>query len=288
MLAGRDTIRFLPPKPKGVIYLFHGSGGRENFATRLHSKILLNRLVEAGFGYISAPSGDRTAARWDLTSIDPAANVDVAYVLALHRALIASGEITAETPVFTMGMSNGGGFSNLFAAAALAQGLPVRAIGDYMGPIPAAARIPLPDHKAYPPLFIVLGANDGLVPRENVEPTVTRMIAEGTKVELHVVHEGLVTASSFAGIPGMTAENRDAALAGLVQAKVIDSSGRRLVFKDKPKIGRDEIAQLNTLVPDGPYRRDIANQLLIAWASHQMRSDFADQQLAFFNAALIR
>ncbi|MEI7933025.1 MAG: hypothetical protein WCI21_08230 [Alphaproteobacteria bacterium] len=107
MLAGRNTIRYIPPSPKGIIYLFHGTGGSESFATRTHSKILLDRLVAAGFGYVSSPSGIRAPSpHWDLESIDPKANADVAYVLALHRALIASGEITEQTPIFTTGMSS--------------------------------------------------------------------------------------------------------------------------------------------------------------------------------------
>ena len=285
MLAGRNTIRYIPASPKGIVYLFHGTGGSENFATRIHSKIVLDRLVANGFGYAAAPSADRTASRGNLESIDPKTNVDVAYMLALHRALIASGEIADQTPVFSMGMSNGGGFSNLFAIAALAQGLPVKAIGDYMGPIPAPARTP-PPGKAYPPLFIVLGDNDGLVAKENVEPVADRLKASGTRVEMHVVHEGLVNADTFKTIPGLTDKDREEILTALVERKVIDAAGKRLVFKDKPKIGQAEIMQLNTMPPAGSHQRDIANQLLIAWGSHQMRSDFAEQQVAFFVAAL--
>ncbi|MEI7932652.1 MAG: hypothetical protein WCI21_06320, partial [Alphaproteobacteria bacterium] len=125
-----------------------------------------------------------------------------------------------------------------------------------------------------------------LVAREIVEPVANGLKAGGTRVELHVTHEGPVTADTFKAIPGVTATDRDAIVASLVDAKIIDSSGRRLVFKDKPKIGLAEINDLNTRVPAGPHQRDIANELLIAWGSHQMRSDFTDQQVAFFTAAL--
>lgn len=134
ILNGRPTLRYLPPHPKGVVYFFHGSGGSERFAARLHSQRLLAALVAAGYGYVSPPSLDRDAKRWNLASADPASNPDVAWVLSLHRTLIARGEITSVTPVFATGMSNGGGFANLFAAAAKAQGLPVAAVADYMGP----------------------------------------------------------------------------------------------------------------------------------------------------------
>lgn len=287
MLAGRRTIRHLPAKPRGVIYVLHGSGGSEMFATRLHTKRVLRGLIARGYGYVSPPSLQREPpTRWAMTSADPAVSPDIAYMLDLHRALIAAGEIKVTTPVFTMGMSNGGGFANLWGAAAKVQGLPVRAIADYMGPVPQAVAPVMPDLGKFPPLFAVLGTNDGLVHAANVEPVIRRIAAAGAKVELHIVTEQRVTAETFRDIPGLTAADRASVVEALVGRGVIDKAGARLVFKDRPLIDRPEIAQLNTMMPPGDNGRAVAAELLIAWGSHQMRSDFADAQLAFFEAAL--
>lgn len=284
-IEGRPTLRYFPAKAKGVVYLFHGSGGSERFATRIHSQRVISRLVAAGYGYVAAPSLDRTEVkRWNITSLDPAANPDVAYMLALHKALIAKGEITARTPVFTMGMSNGGAFANLFGAAAKAQSLPVTAVADYMGPFPMPMRVA---PKALAPTFVVLAQNDGLVSTPQVSSAIARLTADGAQIESHVVEEQRACAASLTLVPGLSPAARQALVAEtLPAAGVADAEGRRLVYRDKPSITREDMADLNQRLPRGAQGRDIGNELLIAWAAHQMRSDFADAQVAFFDKAL--
>lgn len=286
-LNGRPTIRYMPPHPRGVVYVFHGSGGSETFATRPHTQRVLSALIAAGYGYASAPSLDRTAARrWNLTSLDPAANPDVAYMLSLHKALIARGDITAETPVFTMGMSNGGGMANLYAAAAKAQGLPVTAVADYMGSFPAPLREAVPDPHQLTPTLVILSHNDGLVSAERVGAVAAELSKAGAAVELHVNPERRVCAATFALLPDMTAAQREALVhKTLTDAGVIDANGDRLMFRDKAVIGRDEMAELAKALPEGRQGRQIMDELLIAWAGHQMRSEFASRQVEFFDAA---
>ena len=48
-IDGRNTIRRVPAQPRAIVYLFHGSGGSETFATRLHSRRVLARLEAAGY-----------------------------------------------------------------------------------------------------------------------------------------------------------------------------------------------------------------------------------------------
>ena len=293
-IGGRPVLRYLPPHPKGVIYLFHGTGGSERFATRLETVRTLAPLVAADYGYVAAPSADRVdPIRWKVDDASPA-NPDIAYMLALHRALIAKGEIDARTPVFTMGMSNGGSFANLYAMAARREGLPVAAVADYMGPFPASMRPALADPKALAPTLVVLSRNDGLVSTPNVSEIAGRLAAGGARVEMHVNEEHAVCAETFAVLPGLSPAAR-AKLVGetLPAAGIIDASGRRTVFTADKAITREDIqalvARLQPLPLDGAApAREVANVLLIAWAAHQMRSDFADRQLAFFDAALPR
>ena len=285
-IDGRNTIRRVPAQPRAIVYLFHGSGGSETFATRLHSRRVLARLEAAGYAYLAAASGDRgPPARWDLRSLDPGANADVAFMLATHEALIRRGEIRRDTPVFTMGMSNGGGFANLFAVAAKAKGLPVRAVADYMGPIPAPARAASAD---YPDLFLVVAENDGLVSAATVTTLSEGLAAKGARVERRLVREGRVTPDTFRALEGLDDAARRGIVQHLVAKGVIDAEGRRLVFRDRPALDRPEMASLAGMMPPGPQARDIMNELLIAWAGHQMRSDFAEDQVRFFDAALSR
>jgi dienelactone hydrolase len=285
-IEGRPTLRHLPKGAKGIVYFFHGSGGSEAFARRTHSQRLLAELIRAGYGYLSAPSLDRTEVkRWNLTSLDPAANPDVAYMLAVHKALIARGEITAATPVFTTGMSNGGGFANLFAVAAKAQGLPVKAVADYMGPFPAPMR--QGDPKALPPTLLILSRNDGLVSAEQTGAVAQRLKQGGAAIEVHLNAEKRACPATFALVPGLSPAQRETLVkTTLPAAGVADANGARTIFRDKPVIGREEMAELAAKLPPGAEGRAIQEALIIAWAGHQMRSDYAKRQVEFFDAAL--
>ncbi|MBL8554119.1 MAG: hypothetical protein JNL41_07560 [Phenylobacterium sp.] len=284
-VEGRPTLRYVPKGAKGIVYFFHGSGGSEAFARRTHSQRVLSELIRAGYGYLSAPSLDRTdVRRWNVASIDPAANPDVAYMLAVHKALIAKGEIAATTPVFTTGMSNGGAFANLFATAARAQGLPVRAVADYMGPFPAAMR--QGDPKDLPPTLLILSQNDGLVSAEQTGRVAERLKAGGADIEVHVNAEKRACAATFTLVPGMSAGQRETLVkTTLPAAGVADANGVRAIFRDRPAIGREEMAELATKLP-GAEGRAIQEALIVAWAGHQMRSDYAKRQVEFFDRAL--
>ena len=289
-LAGRPTIRHIPAKPKGVVYLFHGTGGSETFATRLHSRRVLARLVAAGYGYVSAPSLDRTkVVRWDTSSADPAINLDIAYMLGLHKALIAKGEITALTPVFTMGMSNGGAFANLYASAAKAQGLPVVAVAAYMGSFPASMRNALPDPHSLPPTLLLLSKNDGLVSAERTAAVAAELIGTGAPIEVHVSQERKLCAASFALVPDLSEAQRVELVAStLPQAGIIDTKGARQLYLDHPVITREDMVALAAKLPATKQGRAIMDEILIAWGGHMMRSDYGQRQVEFFDAALGR
>jgi len=288
VIDGRPTIRFVPPHPKGIVYLFHGSGGSEAFATRVHTQRVLSALIADGYGYAAAPSLDRTKVlRWDVSSIDPAVNPDVAYMLALHKDLIARGEISATTPVFTMGMSNGGAFAHLYGVAARAQGLPVVAIASYMGPWPGALKDAVPDPHKLPPTFLILSHNDGLVSTERTAQVEADLVKRGARIEMHVNPEHSVCPATLMLVPGLSPADRQTWIAKtLPAAGVIDAKGVRAVYLDKPVIDRDAMADLYKRMPEGRDGRLVADELIIAWAGHQMRSEYAAQQVKFFDQAL--
>lgn len=284
---GRNVVRMIPPSPKAIIYLFHGSGGAETFATNPTTQRVLERFVAAGYGYAASASLQRTEPRrWDLTSIDPKTNPDVAYMLALHRRLIAAGEIEATTPVFTMGMSNGGGMANLFALAAKKEGLPVKAVGDYMGPFPAPMSPVIEGGLAPAPTFIVVAEHDGLVSAANVLAASERVKKAGTKIETHLVKEVALRPSAFADLEGVDAKTSESIFSDLVARGLVDSNGKRLAFADQAVISREDMAVLIARLAPGQNQRGIERVLMQTWAAHMMRADYAAQQFAFFEAAL--
>ncbi len=286
-ISSRQTLRYLPANPRGIIFLFHGSGGSESFATNSTTQRVLERFVSAGYGYASSASLQRTdPKRWNLTSPDPTENPDIAYMLDLHKHLIATGQIKSDTPVFTMGMSNGGGMANLFGLAAKLQGLPVMAVADYMGPFPASM-FPIVKRGVAPaPTFVVVAEHDGLVNSANVLAAADGMRGAGSTVESHMAREVALTPVDFTSIEGVDPKASSAIFAALVKNQVINAKGERLLLTDKDTITRGDATDILRELPAGKDRRAILRVLLAVWAGHMMRSDYAEQQFAFFEAAL--
>ena len=169
------------------------------------------------------------------------------------------------------------------AAAAKAQGLPVVAVANYMGPFPLAMR---GDPAALAPTLTVLGQTDGLVSAVQTAEVAAALNGRGARIEVHVAPErrvcttDLVLAASAPGEP-------ERLLAQLARLGVVDAAGARTVFVSDPVIDRADMAALGqVLAPLGATARDVLNELLIAWGAHQMRSDFGGRQLEFFEAAL--
>lgn len=288
-VEGRNTIRLIPPNPRGIIFLFHGSGGSEAFATNPTTQRTLQRFVAAGYGYISSASLQRDEPRrWNLSSADPADNPDLAYMLRLHKRLVDGGEILANTPVFTMGMSNGGGMANLFGIVAKKEGLPVAAVADYMGPFPASMSSVVSRGIAPAATFVVAAERDGLVSATNILEAASRIGSAGSMIETHLVKETVLRPDAFTNIGGVDEAASASIFADLVEQGIISGDGKRTIYADAPVITREhQVALLDRLsaADNGPA---ILRVILTAWAAHIMRSDLADEQFAFFEAALDR
>lgn len=287
VVAGRNTLRFIPASPRALIVLFHGSGGSETYATNEATQRALAPFLAAGYGFVSSASAQRVEPRrWDLSALDAETNVDVAYMLALYRRLIDAGEITAETPIFTMGMSNGGGMANLFGLALRDAGAPIRGIADYMGPFPIPVRSAVDAGARPAPTFVVTGERDGLVSAASVLAEAERLGSLGVRIETHFVRESRLTPSDFSTIGGFDEPNATRIFSDLVAKGIVAPSGQRLFRAGQPTITRDDQAALGDQLSGLEESRSIVRTLLTVWGAHMMRSDFSDEQFAFFEAAL--
>lgn len=287
-IAGRPVVLAIPENPRAIIYLFHGTGGSENFATNATTQRVLKRFVAAGYGYVATSSAQRTGpARWQLEDADPSTNADLRYMVDLHRHLVRSGAFGERTPIFSMGMSNGGGMANLFGLAARKAQLPMTGVADYLGPFPAAMLATARSSRATPPpTFVVVAENDGLVDAERVLAAAGRIAGAGIPVETHVARETLVQPGDFMVIAGVEASQSQTIFDDLVSRGIIDRTGKRLVLTDHESFGREAEVALQALLPPGDSQRLIHRVLVEKWAGHVMRSDFAAEQFAFFEAAL--
>ncbi|ODT86124.1 hypothetical protein [Phenylobacterium sp. SCN 70-31] len=281
-VAGRPTLLRLPPSPRAVVYLFHGTGGSEAFARRPETRCALGPLLERGYAVVATRSESRDPARWNLEAVGAGTNADVDHMLALHKALVDRGALGATTPVYAMGMSNGGGFATVFATSARRVGLPVAGVANYMGPVPALAVAYA--GADFPPIFAVTAEADGLVDATRVGAAIRRVDEVGTRTEAHLARPRALTVDDLTGLDGRDAEAAGRTLDALRAAGLIDAAGRRAALPARPVLGRTEMADLGRMLPAGASGREILNAMLIAFAGHQMRSDYADAQARFFEA----
>lgn len=278
-------------EPRGLVFAFHGRGGNEGFATRATAAGVMQLLSEAGYVIVSPQStaqGRRRGAPgagWNHSDTDIAANPDLARLFDLYDRLVADAVVTPQTPVFTMGMSNGGGMAVFFGLAAQARGLPVIGIANYMGPFPAKAAEFMADQHDYPAMFAVIAENDGLVSGENQKAAISHVRGEGGYVELHLVREDLVTVDALVA-QGAPVQEAGRLVAGLQTGGIIDDRGVRL-YRPGEVIGREDAEAFQSAVDMSAYDRQTRSALLRVLAGHQMRDDYAHEQLAFFGRARI-
>lgn len=105
----------LPASPRGLVLSFHGSGGSGDLPFAKPEAQVATRLFHSrGLGVVGLDSSDRVARQWNPQF--SLANPDIVNVQALLAQLRADGAITADTPVFCEGTSNGGGFCSRASA----------------------------------------------------------------------------------------------------------------------------------------------------------------------------
>ncbi len=119
----------IPENPKGIVFLFHGTGGSgSNMYSRYEGFSLIKDLYYAGYGCIATDANERTLGdqndddkiRW--AAGQPAYqetdnNIDLFNISALRDTFLARYELPSDLPFFSYGISNGANFSDLAAAA---------------------------------------------------------------------------------------------------------------------------------------------------------------------------
>ncbi|HKE73296.1 MAG TPA: hypothetical protein VKB57_06760 [Acidimicrobiales bacterium] len=278
---GFDVVSSIPDDPVGLVWLFHGTGGGARFATRVETVDTLNELLARGYGFVATESTERTGdRRWDVVDPSPATNPDLARLARLQQHLIDTTGVTASTPLLGLGMSNGARFVSLWGQEWADAGQPVRSVALYMGriaaPVTAAGGLTVP-------AWFVTAENDVTVPPVGVLADYGRAVSAGTPAGLSVAREQPLAAARFLRIPGVDAGTADATFAALVATGAWDAAGTRQVPIDEA-IARAASADLPAAAR--PVANEVANQVALVLAVHQMRGDVKVPVADFFDAHL--
>ena len=120
--VSKDMRYVVPPSPRGVVLLSHGTGGSSRFIEGVEPFSLTLALVDAGYGVVSAEAEEVAAGdldgdgkiRWSTRSTR--ANVDLRNVDTLLGDLESRGIVPDGIPKFALGMSNGGALSHFLGS----------------------------------------------------------------------------------------------------------------------------------------------------------------------------
>ena len=116
--ARPKTVRALiPPGARGLVLMLHGTGGSADYIVGTEAFQVALRALEDGYGVLGTEAEEAVAGdlngdgkrRWDPSF--SASNTDFGNLNALVTSLRSSGQIGPTTPLFVLGMSNGGGMA---------------------------------------------------------------------------------------------------------------------------------------------------------------------------------
>ena len=118
----KNVYYYFPSGHKGVVWLLHGTGGSaSNMATDFEWTQMTNDLVSAGYAIIiteaeevslNADTDGDGKIHWTATPLDSTSNADYANIKALRDTFYTRGYTNSSKPLYSIGMSNGGAFSN--------------------------------------------------------------------------------------------------------------------------------------------------------------------------------
>ncbi len=284
MFGGHPVVESIPAHPRGVVYMFHGSGGGVGFVARLETVDVLNTLVSQGYGFVATDSTNRQSRQWDVTDASLRTNLDLARVARLRQHVVASTSVSTLTPTYGIGMSNGAAFAALWAAVSERSEMPVGAVALYMS---APRAVVFRTGGLRVPTFMVIGQNDTRTRPMHERSDLQRIAAKGTPTRLEEVRQRPLMASRYLRIPGVNSFMARSIVDAYQRARIIDAQGNLIVAL--PRISRtsqDPFTSKVTLPSalSRAQRQDVRDETLAAIGEHQFNAEFKVPNVEFFEA----
>jgi hypothetical protein len=274
---GFDVISYVPDHPRGMVYVFHGTGGSANFAQKIETTDVLNRLILRGYGFVSTSSTERTGnRRWNAADPSLTSNPDLARLARLQAHLVATTPVEANTPLVGIGMSNGARFVTLWGQSWKDAGYPVKAIwashGRTAQPYSGPGQLKVP-------VVFTTSANDFTV--TGVAGSFVAAHNHGTPSEFYTSQERKLNTAQYERIPGIDPDKSKQIYFSLVASGVWDGQGNRVDSDIQDAATRASTAPMPASL--APFRSAINDESLLILAVHQFTAEFAEQVITFFN-----
>lgn len=118
----RTVYSRIPATPRGLVLFMHGTGGSASGILRTEPAAIASAALDHGYGVLATEAAEVVAGdlngdgkvRWSTTP--STSNQDFGDLDALLAHLVSTGASSATTPVYLLGMSNGGAMSIVLGA----------------------------------------------------------------------------------------------------------------------------------------------------------------------------
>ncbi|MBC7797241.1 MAG: hypothetical protein H7Z37_10250, partial [Pyrinomonadaceae bacterium] len=265
-----------PQNVRGLLFRFHGTGGSgASFFDKSEDRIAANDFVAAGFAVVSLDSANRVDKQW--STAQPPNNPDLANIQAVINSFVSRGLITSATPIFTLGMSNGGAFSPRAAYFLSVSGANIKGAAVYCAQGNTFAA------QSNVPTTWNIAQYDGNIGASGNQAALTAfqtVFGRGIAAQYNVNVPSPLYVQRFTRISGLTVND----------SQIIYNSLKNNGFLD----GNDYLIQdpgtsnWQSVIPTvySSYRGDIADQLSACYAAHQFFGDYNNRVISFFNAQI--
>lgn len=247
-VGGLPAWHIVPPKPRGLVLMFHGSGADTDarYMEQFALDVLTDELYQRGFASAALSSRERFPADW-------VADKDWPVIVQFRDQLIEQTELTDTTPLVILGMSGGGSFVPPATHLALDEGWDVRVMAIHI-----ASPRGTPDDM---PVFWFGGEND---PRISPAQIQDAFDAHDGPKELYIHREIVLHPMYFRRHVEYTHQDSLDNFNELIRLGGIDADGNRLVPPEDMKDFSNFYGANSTAKQPGRAGQDLRP----AWAGH--------------------
>ena len=275
-----SNLYYYFPRPaaqlRGIISFHHGAtGNASGWFTKVESRTFLNYAVEQGYAVFATESTDRLGnpnapKQWS-NGGTVASNADVRNIQAMLASFRTQGFITATTPVFGVGFSQGSSFTSIIASLLAFKG---NALGALPGLTPAI-------NTTLSPTYWMAARQDTLADRTRLQQCVSNyQLLRGRGIPARLmVHEPFpVTPNRFWRIAGI-----DSVMSRDIYTRL--KNGGFLNARDFLNFNPRNASPWQAVLPAAyqPFFGDIDDQLYICFTEHKFHSDQVADVIRFFN-----
>jgi hypothetical protein len=271
-INGSPVYYNIPSTYRGIILLFHGTGGSAVGWTASSSENLefSKYAVANGYGVVITESKDRVNKVWDVAATG---SVDVANIDFILNKLKTDGVIATGKPLYGLGMSQGGGFCSLISV-----------LKNYN----ASALYCVPgidqvfNQTTVPTIWNLASKDATQEPNRNsnAKANYDKLVGRGIAASINTNNPAPLYSERFTFLTNVNATASTEIYNGLKSGGYIDAKG---FFNLDPEVSSAWKTSVPIAYQTAAYIPNIEDQLYVSYTQHKFYKDANFKTIDFFN-----